>query len=126
MNAEYTVVWNGSKDHPGGRQLATDEEVRQPAGALPWPTPRRPLRPPSTLTDKERAQLIADVHATTYRAAAAKHGLTVATVQFIVGGQVKGQTWMRRERASQRRRADTPATTDLVVNVAVNGLLVQR
>jgi hypothetical protein len=56
MPEHVVVVWNGSKDHPGGRQLIADEY----APVFPSPEPRtayNTLRHDTTKTNMGRRQM---------------------------------------------------------------------
>ncbi len=76
----YEVVWDGSRERGPYLNVAPDPPPR-PAGPV--------LRQPWELAAADRAQVIADVHATTYRETANKWRLTVGAVQVIVRVQTK-------------------------------------
>lgn len=82
---DYDVLWNGSKDHPGGRQLFADEHA-----PIVTPDPPR-FRRPSSLTHADRQRVIADVLTFGCLQAARLNRLTVEAVQHLVAEHEKGR-----------------------------------
>lgn len=80
MDEDITVLWNGRKDHPGGRQLFVEEE---PEYAMRQ-GPHRTMR---DLTLAERARLVTDARLFGVEWAVQQYHVSPLTVKAALMGR---------------------------------------
>lgn len=77
MADDYIVVWNGSRNHPGGRQLAVEEEAVYAAR-------QRPYRTLKDLDYETRAEVVRDATLLGVDATVQRHHVSPAAIQALL------------------------------------------
>lgn len=82
---DYDVTWNGSRHHPGGRQLFVEEEERRAARMQPY-------RSIAAMSPEERTALFYDARALGIMAAALKYHVNSGSLEYqLRHGMQQGQ-----------------------------------